>query len=175
MGKIGSKSSEITQSPTDSMQREIRRTEAEISDTLHSIEAKLAPDRLKRQVKGKLLQGSATAVVRAGYAIKRRPLPSAAIGAGVVWLLKRRSRKRHAALPLAAAGRGPDYSAALVQAMPKELRKNPVKTFKKYLTLGRMALAFVSVASTVLMRGKRAQRALQREPYGDYEEHPAHL
>lgn len=171
MGKItGKTTTEVKREPTVLMQEEIRHTEAEITDTLHSIEAKLAPRRLKEQAKAKLVNGAVNGAVRLGYTIKRQPVPSAAIGAGVLWLLRRRARKPK-------YGRRKtdiDTGALVVQALPKELRKSPVKTMKKYITLGRMAFAFFSVAGAVMMRGKRAQQSLERERYGDLGEHPAH-
>jgi len=152
------------------MQEDIRHTEAEISDTLHSIEAKLAPQRLKQQAKTKLVNGTVNTVVHLGYTIRRKPVPSAAIGAGLVWFMRRRAKKPK-------YGRRKtdlDTGVIALEALPKKLRKSPVKTMKKYVTLGRMAFAFISVAGAVLMRGKRAQQSLERERYAHLDEHLAH-
>ncbi|UFS69183.1 hypothetical protein LPW11_14915 [Geomonas sp. RF6] len=177
MGKITSENHPVTPRPTVLMQEEIRHTEAEITDTLHSIEAKLAPARLKEQVKTKVVNGTVNTVVHLGYTMKRRPVPSAAIGVGLLWLLRRRAHKK--AVRVEVPVRRVDLGDTIVEVLPKEMKKNPMKTMKKYVTLGRMAFAFFSVASAVMMRGKRAQQSLDRERYGvgygEFGEHPARL
>src|SRR5690242_5603252 len=125
MGKSTSETpGQVTPKPTVLMQEEIRHTEAEITDTLQSIEAKFAPKRLKEQAKTKLVNGTVNGVVHLGYAIKRKPVPSAALGAGLLWLMRRRSRRPK-------FGRRKtdlDTGAMAVAALPKELKKSPVNT-----------------------------------------------
>lgn len=139
---------------------------------------------MKEEVKGRLLRGTAALVVKIGYAIKNKPAQAAAVGAGALWMMSRK-RKRHALtreleqerrayeklahkrheVPVAMV------AAAALKAMPKEARRYPAKMAKRYVTFGRMAFAFVSTVSAVLLRGKRARHELERGRYRDYTHH----
>src|SRR6266508_1855717 len=92
MGKI---TAEVTMpDETEKIRQEIRHTEAEITDTLHSIEGKFTPTHLREEMRDKLRYYSITGVTKLTETVRRRPISAALVGAGALWFIIRRRRKR---------------------------------------------------------------------------------
>jgi len=162
MGEIRTQGSEINPAKphAEVLQENIRHTEAEISDTLHQIEARFKPSYLKREAKERLRHYSLVGLIKTIDAVKARPVPIALGTGAAIYLLRKLSRRRSLSH---AAERGGAY----VEAVPKELRKNPVKTLRRYISLGRMAVIFASAVTTVLMREKGRRASPPRQYPGE--------
>jgi|AGTN01.2.fsa_nt_gi Protein of unknown function (DUF3618). len=78
---------------SEELQREIHRTEAEMSETLHSIEARLSPSRLKEQAAQTALTWAARGANSINEAVSHHKSLFALLGAGLVLLIGNRLRK----------------------------------------------------------------------------------
>jgi len=136
----------------DQIQEEIRQTESEISHTLTSIEARLTPKHIKRELTEQLKHYAVVGAVKISEGCKKRPVPAALFGTAAALLLVRKltvGRRHNDSPPL-------KRRSAMVDALPKKVKKQPVKEVKKYVTLGRFAVAAVSALATILARQREA-------------------
>lgn len=158
MGKITDEMNPAKPEPTEEIQEEIRQTESEISHTLSTIEERLSPKHLKQEMKSKLKHYTLAGVVKVTEACKRKPIPAALIGVGaLVFLVRRLTTGRHRKRSLATG------AAKVVEAMPEQLKKRPVKTTKNYVTLARVVVAVASTLGTMFLKQRDAM-GRQRPP-----------
>lgn len=74
----------------DELEEEIRRSRAHLDDTLHELESRLSPPRIKRSVKRHLPRsdGAGAGFLRnLGHSIRENPLPVLVTGVGLGWLV----------------------------------------------------------------------------------------
>ncbi|MBJ6726344.1 DUF3618 domain-containing protein [Geomesophilobacter sediminis] len=151
MGKIGDEMTTAGPETTDRIQEDIRDTESDISNTLHTIEDRLAPKNLVHDAADALKDYSIRGYVKVTEACRRRPVPAALIGAAaaavVVGLAMRRPSKR---------ARLVKKSAAILDALPKRIKRHPEQEVKRYVTLGRVAVTVASALATFLLRPRAA-------------------
>ncbi|GAB7025566.1 hypothetical protein [Geotalea toluenoxydans] len=150
MGKSTDETGQVMPNQTDRIREEIRYTEAEITDTLQTIEKRFAPAHMKAEAKVKLREYSLTGLVKITEAVKKKPVPAALIGVGALWLIFRKKKKPRpeAELP----------GALLMEALPRKMKKNPVKTMKHYLSILRIAIAAGTAARAIYLQSKSGQR-----------------
>lgn len=150
MGKSADETGQVTPNQTDRIRSEIRSTEAEITDTLQTIEQRFAPSHIKAEAKTKLKEYSMTGLVKVTETVQKKPVPVALIGVAALWLLFRKKKKRRheAELP----------GAALMEAMPRKIKKDPVKTLKHYFAIIRIAIAAGTAARAIYLQSKSAPR-----------------
>lgn len=146
MGKSADETGPVTPNQTDRIREEIRSTEAEITDTLQTIEQRFTPTHIKAEAKVKLREYTLTGLVKVTEAVRKKPVPAALIGVGALWLLFRKKKKHHhqAEVP----------GAMLMEALPRKVKKNPVKTMKHYFALLRIAVAAGTAARAVYLQSK---------------------
>lgn len=78
---------------SEELQREIYRTEAQMSETLHSIEEKLSPARIKEQAAQTAIQWAARGANRLSDTYTRHKSFFAVIGAGMLLIIGNKLRK----------------------------------------------------------------------------------
>ncbi|WP_243373657.1 hypothetical protein [Geotalea sp. SG265] len=146
MGKSTDETGPVTPHPTDRIRNEIRSTEAGITETLQTIEQRFTPSHIKAEAKVKLREYSLTGLVKVTETVRKKPVPAALIGVGALWLLFRKKKKHRnkAELP----------GAALMEALPRKVKKDPVKTMKHYFSLLRIAIAAGTAARAVYLQSK---------------------
>ena len=154
MGKSTDETSPVTPNDTDRIRSEIRSTEADITDTLQTIEKRFAPSHIKAEAKVKFKEYSLAGLVKVTEAVRKKPVPAALIGAGALWLLFRNKKKRYreAYLP----------GTSLMEALPRKVKKNPVKTMKHYFALLRIAIAAGTAARAIYLQSKHEARPQAR-------------
>lgn len=156
MGKSTDETSPVTPNHTDKIREEIRSTEAEITDTLQSIEKRFAPAHIKAEAKIKVKEYSLMGFYKVTDTIRKKPVPAALIGAGVLYLIFRKKKPsrhdRYQQLP----------GAAMMEVVPKKARKDPVKTVKYFINMFRMAVAVGTAARAVYLQAKAAQQETPR-------------
>jgi hypothetical protein len=146
MGKSADETGPVTPHQTDRIREEIRSTEAEITDTLQNIEHRFTPSHIKAEAKVKLREYSLTGLVKVTETVRRKPVPTALIVVGALWLLFRKKKKHHhqAELP----------GATLMEALPRKVKREPVKTMKHYFALLRIAIAAGTAARAVYLQSR---------------------
>lgn len=151
MGKSADETGQVTPDHTDQIRQEIRSTEADISETLHTIEKRFAPAHIKAEAKVKLKEYSIIGLIKITDAIKKKPVPAALIGAGLLYFMFRKKTGRRKTDKQQLPGTG------VMEAMPKKIRKDPVKALKHYITIGRMAIAAGTAARALYLQAKSAR------------------
>ena len=81
MGKISAEMNPAKPDVTEQIKEDIRRTEASITDTLHSIEHRFTPAHIKSELKGKLRRYALVGLVKTTDAVREKKV-QAIIGAG---------------------------------------------------------------------------------------------
>lgn len=155
MGKSTDETSPVTPDHTEKIREEIRSTEAEITDTLQTIEKRFAPSHIKAEAKVKIKEYSLTGLVKVTEAVQKKPGVAALIGLGALLLIFRKKKKKHyreAELP----------GAALMEALPRKVKKDPVKTMKHYFALLRIAIAAGTAARAIYLQSKAGTRPPMR-------------
>ena len=149
MGKISAEMNPAKPDVTEQIKEDIRRTEASITDTLHSIEHRFSPAHIKSELKGKMRRYALVGLVKTTDAVREKKV-QAVLGAGAVLYAMRKLSTRGRKSSPAAKG------SAVIEALPERIQKNPAEGIRHYLTVGRIALAVASAIGTVLFREKRA-------------------
>ncbi len=152
MGKSADETSPVRPNHTDRIRQEIRFTEAEITDTLQTIEKRFAPAHIKAEAKVKMKEYSLMGFYKVTDAIRKKPVPAALIGAGALYLIFRKKKKP------AHAGKYELPGSAMRELLPKKARKDPVKEVKHYINMFRMAIAVGTAARAVYLQAKAAQK-----------------
>ncbi|SNB46785.1 DUF3618 domain-containing protein [Geobacter sp. DSM 9736] len=113
---------------TDRIQADIRHTEAQISQTVHTLEERLSPSNLKRQAVQKARHSLLVGAARVMEFVERKPVPTALAGAGIILLMVLKSR-RHARAESRGTGKEIAGAAAkgFLSGMAKNTRKKSVR------------------------------------------------
>lgn len=96
MGK-GTDEMNDNETKTREIQDSIRRTEAEMADTITTIQHRLSPQHLKDEAMSKIKETAAKGMEKFQGTVKSNPGPFIAAAAGLTFLLLRRKRKNRAA------------------------------------------------------------------------------
>lgn len=166
MGKITDQM--IPNTRTDKLQGDIRKTEIEISETLHQIEKKLSPARIKENVRKKAIDYSVRTAIITSDKIRNNPVQAAIIGVGTIsliaWRMMRRRRKnRISAEPKIEVVANPKaHESSFLKNSLKScvagFRRHPVATTRRMVTMGRTIAAIGSILGATL-RNRRSRTA----------------
>ncbi|HEY3308981.1 MAG TPA: DUF3618 domain-containing protein [Desulfuromonadaceae bacterium] len=140
---------------TEALQQEIRETEAQLSDTLHTIEERLSPATLKQQIKQNAIRITAQSAVRVGYALKNKKTP-AFIGAGLVLLIARKMIKRRRDVKI--------DTERLREQITESLVEQSVKSAKFRIFIKGLAVALGTALGTALSRTIKKGEEVGQEP-----------
>ena len=148
------------QNPKERMQEEIRHTESDIRETVHTIENRLSPANLKRQamrkVKYYFFRGMADAI---GF-VQRKPVETALAGTGALLLLARRKNPRSKARTATRMELAGTAAKAFVSGAAGKRSKDAPRSGKRIIWRG-LATALGAAASTAWSQRKQAA---QRSP-----------
>jgi hypothetical protein len=140
---------------SEELQMEIYRTEAEMSETLHSIEERLSPARLKEQATQTAVTWAARGANTVSETFSRHKSLFAVLGAGLIFLIgnsMRRSRKPEAKRQK----RERQRLDAIAKAIAARTTPSPAAGM---LSKG-IAVAFGTAIGTALNQGRKKEAAL---------------
>lgn len=148
---------ELGHHKTEELQKEIRQTEAQLSETLHTIEERLSPSALKQQAKENALRLAARGAVRVSEAFKNKKAP-AIIGAGLVLLLARKMLKRKREVKI--------NTERLREQITESLVEQSVKSAKFKVFLKGLSVALGTALGTALSRTIKKGEVAEEQSLG---------